>query len=69
MVTPRDQFYYIINQANTIIDKAPAVAEKDPAFSESELKADIAECSALRDLAYFYLIRTFRDVPYTDCLL
>lgn len=63
--TTWDQFYYIINQANTIIDKAPAVAEKDPAFSESELKADIAECSALRDLAYFYLIRTFRDVPYT----
>lgn len=63
--TTWDQFYYIINQANTIIDKAPAVAEKDPAFSESELKADIAECSALRDLAYFYLIRTFRDVPYS----
>lgn len=58
-------FYYVINSANTIIEKAPAVAENDPSFSESELRADIAEASALRDLCYFYLIRTFRDVPYT----
>mgnify|MGYP004559787547 CR=1 FL=1 len=63
--TSWDQFYYIINQANTIIEQAPAVADKDKAFTQSELKADIAECSALRDLCYFYLIRTFRDVPYT----
>lgn len=63
--TTWDQFYYIINQANTIIDQAPLVAEKDMAFTQSELKADLAECSALRDLCYFYLIRTFRDVPYT----
>lgn len=58
-------FYYVINSANTIIERAPAVAENDPAFSQSELKADIAEASALRDLCYFYLIRTFRDVPYS----
>lgn len=63
--TTWDQFYFIINQANTIIEKAPAVAEKDPAFSQSELLADIAEASAMRDLSYFYLIRTFRDVPYS----
>ncbi len=63
--TSWDQFYYIINQANTIIDQAPAVADKDKAFTQSELKADLAECAALRDLCYFYLIRTFRDVPYT----
>lgn len=63
--TTWDQFYYIINQANTIIDKAPSVAAVDPAFSQGELLADIAEASAMRDLCYFYLIRTFRDVPYT----
>lgn len=63
--TTWDQFYYIINQANTIIDKAPGVAAVDPAFSQGELLADIAEASAMRDLCYFYLIRTFRDVPYT----
>lgn len=58
-------FYYIINSANTLIEHAPAVAATDPAFSQSELNADIAEASAIRDLCYFYLIRTFRDVPYT----
>lgn len=58
-------FYYIINSANTLIEHAPAVAATDPAFSQSELSADIAEASAIRDLCYFYLIRTFRDVPYT----
>ncbi len=63
--TTWDQFYYVINQANTIIKYAPGVAAKDPSFGQSELAADIAEVSALRDLAYFYLIRTFRDVPYT----
>ena len=58
-------FYYVINTCNTIIRYAPGVAAKDPGYTESELKATIAEVSALRDLCYFYLIRTFRDVPYT----
>ena len=58
-------FYYVINTCNTVIRYAPGVAAKDPGYTESELKATIAEVSALRDLCYFYLIRTFRDVPYT----
>lgn len=58
-------FYSIINSCNTVIKYAPAVAEKDPQYSQSELNATIAEVSALRDLSYFYLIRTFRDVPYS----
>ncbi len=58
-------FYYVINTCNTVIKYAPDVAAKDPGYTESELKATIAEVSALRDLCYFYLIRTFRDVPYT----
>lgn len=58
-------FYNIINRCNTILRYAPQVAEKDPNYTESELKATVAEASALRDLCYFYLIRTFRDVPYS----
>ena len=58
-------FYYVINTCNTVIKYAPLVAAKDPGYTESELRASIAEVSALRDLCYFYLIRTFRDVPYT----
>jgi hypothetical protein len=59
-------FYNVINRCNTVIYYAPSVAEKDPSYNESELRATIAEASALRDLCYFYLIRTFRDVPYTN---
>ncbi len=58
-------FYSVINRCNTVIYYAPSVAEKDPSYTESELRATVAEVSALRDLCYFYLIRTFRDVPYT----
>ena len=60
-----DPLYAVINRCNTVIKFAPMVAERDLSFSEGELKATIAEMSALRDLCYFYLIRTFRDVPYS----
>ena len=63
--TTWDGFYNIINRCNTVIKYAPQVAERDPGYTESELKATIAEVSAIRDLCYFYLIRTFRDVPYS----
>ena len=58
-------FYNVINRCNTVIKYAPGVAATDPAYTQSELQAHIAEVSALRDLCYFYLIRAFRDVPYT----
>lgn len=58
-------FYNVINRCNTVLKYAPTVAEKDPKYTQSKLKATEAEVSALRDLCYFYLIRTFRDVPYT----
>lgn len=58
------EFYNIINRCNTVLHYAPIVAEKDPNYTQSELRATVAEASALRDLMYFYLIRTFRDVPY-----
>ena len=57
-------FYSVINRCNTVIRYAPGVAAIDPAYTESELQANIAEMVALRSLCYFYLIRTFRDVPY-----
>lgn len=38
--------------------------EKDLSFSEALLKQFEAEAVCIRSLAYFYLIRTFRDVPY-----
>lgn len=63
--TSYGDFYSIINRCNIVMRYAPQVAEKDPGYTESELNATIAEVSALRDMCYFYLIRAFRDVPYT----
>ena len=59
-------YYKIINDCNTIMEYAPKVAEKDPSYTQSQLKADLAEATAIRSLCYFYLIRTFRDVPYYE---
>ena len=57
-------FYEVINRCNTVIHYAPGVNAIDPNFTDSELDATIAEATTLRALCYFYLIRTFRDVPY-----
>ena len=63
--TKWQDFYSVINRCNTVIKYAPGVAADDPAYTESELQANIAEMVALRSLCYFYLIRAFRDVPYS----
>lgn len=63
--TKWDKFYNVINSCNLIIEYAPQVAQKSPDYTQSALKATIAEATALRCLCYFYLIRAFRDVPYT----
>jgi hypothetical protein len=57
--------YRTINRCNTVIHYAPHVHQVDPNYTMTEMNANIAEASALRDLCYFYLIRTFRDVPYS----
>lgn len=59
------EFYDVINRCNTVLYYAPQVAANDPNYTESELQATRAEVSAIRDLCYFYLIRAFKDVPYT----
>ena len=58
-------FYQTINRCNTVCYYAPKVQAIDPNYTESEMRANIAEASTIRALCYFYLIRTFRDVPYT----
>ena len=59
------EFYDSINRCNTVLHYAPVVEERVPNYTETELMATRAEVSAIRDLCYFYLIRTFRDVPYS----
>lgn len=63
-MTSWESFYQCINRCNSVIHYAPVVAKKDPNLTESELAATLAEAHTLRALCYFYLIRTFRDVPY-----
>jgi len=58
-------FYDVINRANTVLHFAPEVAAKDPNYTGAELQANQAEAIALRCLSYWYLIRAYKDVPYT----
>lgn len=58
------KIYEVINRCNIVCHYAPQVQAEDPNYSEAEMKANVAEVTALRALCYFYLIRTFRDVPY-----
>jgi len=62
--TKWDLMYRTINQCNTVIELAPKVLNIDMSFSEKALKQYLAEAVCIRSLAYFYLLRTFRDVPY-----
>lgn len=55
--------YQTINRCNTVCHYASRVQEKDPNYTVNEMKANIAEATFIRDLCYFYLVRTFRDVP------
>ena len=58
-------FYQTINRCNTVIHYAPGVQEIDPNYTYAELQSTIAEATFIRDLCYFYLLRTFGEVPIT----
>jgi hypothetical protein len=57
-------FYKVINICNNVIQKAPAVRDKDANFTETKFHSYMAEAYTLRALCYFYLVRSFGDVPY-----
>lgn len=56
--------YKVINMANSVLKFAPEVMEKDPSFTREEMNGYFSEAYFQRALAYFYLIRTFKDVPF-----
>ena len=58
-------FYQTLNRCNILIHYAPIVQDLDPNYMATEMKSNIAEATFIRSLCYFYLIRTFRDVPFT----
>lgn len=58
-------FYKVINDCNLVLAHAPAVRNIDPDYTEGDYHNTRAQVLALRSLCYFYLVRAFRDVPYT----
>ncbi len=62
-ITNWRSIYQTINYCNTVIDFAPQVLGRDQTFTQDALNKYIAEAKALRALMYFYLVRSFGDVP------
>ncbi len=57
--------YRTINYCNKVLQHGPEVLERDKQFTNSEWLQMKAEMTGLRALNYFYLIRAFKDVPYS----
>jgi len=57
------EFYKVINYCNEVIYFAPGVQSKDNTFTDYLLYGYLSEVYYLRSLAYFYLVRIFKDVP------
>ncbi len=55
--------YQTINYCNTVIDFSPGVLQQDQTFTQDALNKYIAEAKTLRALMYFYLVRSFGEVP------
>lgn len=55
--------YVAIGRANSVIRFSPSVLQHDATFAPSLSESFVAEAVFVRSLCYFYLVRTFRDVP------
>jgi hypothetical protein len=62
-VTDWAAFYRVINYCNTVIDYAPNVLKTDKTFTQAQLNGYLSEALTIRSLLYFYLVRSFGDVP------
>jgi len=58
-------FYSVINACNIVLNHAEGVMALDPEYTEGDYNVTRAQMLSLRSLCYFYLVRAFRDVPYT----
>ena len=57
--------YTTINFCNKVLQHGEEILEKDKQFTQGEWRQMKAEMVGLRALNYFYLIRAFKDVPYS----
>ena len=55
--------YQTINNCNTVLQYGPDVINRDATLNDSTQNAYLAEAHAIRGLMYFYLLRTFGEVP------
>jgi hypothetical protein len=59
-------FYTVINYCNTFLYYAPGVLKTDPNFTQAKLQSMQAEVLTIRALAYFYLVRSFKYIPWVE---
>ena len=57
-----DKLYAVINTANSVIKYAPGIV--DASFNENVKKSFLSEAYFQRALAYFYLVRLWKNVPW-----
>jgi len=58
-------YYNIINQCNLLLDRSHIALENDPAYTVTQDSIYHAQARVIRAMMYFYLIRIWKDVPYT----
>lgn len=57
--------YTTINFCNKVLANGELVLSRDAQFTRTEWNQMKAEVTALRALNYFYLLRSFKDIPYS----
>jgi hypothetical protein len=55
--------YQVIGGANTVIARVPGITQLDSRLTQQESDIIVGEAHFLRALSYFYLVRTFGEVP------
>ncbi|MGE9312660.1 RagB/SusD family nutrient uptake outer membrane protein [Niabella sp. CJ426] len=60
--TQWNRFFKVIASANIAVDRIPTVP--DGALSDADIKRYIAESVFIRNMAYFFMVRLWGDVPY-----
>jgi len=60
------KLYEVIGMANSVLKYGPEVVGVDKSFDENTMKSFAAEAYFQRSLAYFYLVRLWKDVPFVQ---
>lgn len=59
--------YQIVNTANLVLRNAGTARSNDDTYTAAEMNSHMCEAYFLRALAYFYIVRNWRDAPlFTD---